>query len=116
MSAEPLTGLPPNLTVNETRLYSDLEVETLIDELTAAAYEAIEQAAGEAAKAAILVGLERETAALHEMQRWRKEAELNKKTITETKKNGIKNTVIAGLACLLGGLAIGIGGTLAINR
>jgi hypothetical protein len=98
------------------RLYSDLEVDTLIDELTVAAYEAIEQAAGEAAKAAILAGLERETAALHKMQRWRKEAEIKQQTITETKRAGVKNAVIAGLICFVGGFALGVGGVIAISN
>ena len=107
---------------NETRLYSDLEVNELIDEVSQAALEAIEQAAGEAAKAAVIASLEREAAALREAARqqadaarWRIEAELKQKVITETKKEGTKNAVITGLICFLGGLAVGIGGTLAIR-
>jgi hypothetical protein len=80
-----------------------------------AALEAIEQAAGEAAKAAVLASLEREAAALREAQRWRIEAELKQQVINETKKAGTKNAVITGLICFLGGLAVGIGGTLAIG-
>jgi hypothetical protein len=101
---------------NETRLYSDLEVEILIDEVSQAAFESIEQAAAEAAKAATLASLEREAAALREAQRWRIEAEIRQETIKVTKKEGTKNAVIAGLVCFLGGLAVGIGGTLAIIR
>ena len=101
---------------NETRLYSDLEVETLINEVSQAAFDAIEQAAGEAAKAATLASLEREAAALREAQRWRIEAEIRQETIKATKKAGTKNAVIVGLVCFLGGLAVGIGGTLAISR
>ena len=92
---------------NEMKRYSDLEVETLINELSEAALEAIEQAAGAAAKAAVLTVVEREAAALREAQRWRLEAEKQKQAVKETKKAGTKNTLIAGLACLLGGLAVG---------
>ena len=99
-----------------TRLYTDSEVETLIDEVSQAALEAIEQAAAEAAKAAVIASLEREAAALREAARWRIEAEIRQQTIKETKKAGTKNAVIVGLVCFLGGLAVGIGGTLAINR
>jgi hypothetical protein len=104
------------LNENETRRYSGSEVEILIDEISQAALEAIEQAAGEAAKAAVLASLEREAAALREAQRWRIEAELRQQVITETKKAGTKNAVIAGLVCFLGGLAVGIGGTIAMRN
>jgi hypothetical protein len=95
--------------------YSDLEVDTLIDELTEAAHEAIEQAAGEAARAAALAALEREVVLSREVYRWKSEAETHKKSLGETKKAGAKNTVIVGLVCLLGGLALGIGGTIYIG-
>jgi len=98
-----------------TRLYTDSEVETLIEEISEAALEAIEQAAGEAAKAAVIASLEREAAALREAQRWRIEAEIRQETIKATKKAGTKNAVIVGLVCFLGGLAVGIGGTLIIG-
>jgi len=104
------------LNASETRLYSDLEVNELINEISDAALEAIEQAAGEAAKAAVLASLDREAAALREAQRWRLEAELKLQVIKETKKAGTKNAVIAGLICFLGGLAVGIGGTLAMRN
>jgi len=103
------------LSASGTRLYSDLEVDQLIDEISQAALEAIEQAAGEAAKAAVLASLDREAVALREAQRWRMEAEIRKETIKETKKAGTKNAVIAGLICFLGGLAVGIGGTIIIG-
>jgi hypothetical protein len=116
MYADPPTEQPPNSSESGTRLYSDLEVETLIDEVSQAALEAIEQAAGEAAKAAVLASLEREAAALREAQRWRIQAEINQQIIKETKKTGNKNAVLTGLICFLGGLAVGIGGTLAITK
>ena len=99
-----------------TRLYSDLEVDQLIDEISQAALEAIEQAAGEAAKAAVLASLEREAAAYREAARWQLEAEIRQEIIKATKKTGTKNAVITGLICFLGGLAVGIGGTIAIRN
>jgi hypothetical protein len=63
-----------------------------------------------------MASLEREAAAMREAQRWRIEAEIRQQTIKETKKAGTKNAVIVGLVCFLGGLAVGIGGTLAITR
>jgi len=115
MFAEQQTEQQPNLTESEMRFWSDTEVDLLIDDISEAAYEAIEQAAAEAARAAALAALEREAAAIREAQRWRLEAELRQQIIAETKKAGVKNAVITGLACLLGGLFIGIGGTLIIG-
>jgi len=98
------------------RYYSDLEVELLIDDLTVAALEAIEQAAGEAARAAFIASLEREAEALREAAhqqaealRWRNEAEI-------IRRAGIKNTVLAAVIGILGGLAVGVAGTLIIGR
>ena len=105
------------------RLYSDLEVDQLIDEVSQAALEAIEQAAGEAAKAAVIASLEREAAAMREAARqqadatrWRIEAEIRQETIKDVKKAGTKNAVITGLVCFLGGLAVGIGGTILMRN
>lgn len=92
-----------------TRLYTDYEVETLIEDISKAALEAIEKAAGEAAKAAVLSVVEREAAALHEAQYWRLEAERQKQTVKETKKAGVKNTIITIAVCFVGGLAVGVG-------
>jgi membrane protein involved in colicin uptake len=99
---------PLNLSENETKRYSDLEIELLIDDLSEAAREAIEKAAAEAAKAAALAALEREAAAMREAQKWLIEAQA-------AKRNGTKNAVITGLVCFLSGLAIGVGGTLIIG-
>ena len=101
MYGEPLTEPPPNSSENETRFYSDLEVETLIAEITEAALEAIEQAAAEGARAAALAALEREAAAINEAQRLRIEAE-------NARRTGIKNAFIAGLICFAGGLVSGL--------
>jgi hypothetical protein len=98
------------------RLWTDLEIDLLIDELTEAAFEAIEQAASEAAKAAILSMLEREVATLREAERWRREAVLNLQEIETAKKAGRKNTLLAALIGILGGLAVGVTGTLIIGR
>jgi len=91
----------------------------LIDALTEAAHEEIQKAAAEAAKEAVLSVIEREAAAMREATlqqaealRWRLEAERQMKAVKEAKSNGIKNTIIAGAACLFGGLAIGISGTI----
>jgi DNA-binding transcriptional ArsR family regulator len=97
------------------RLYSDYEIDRLIEELTAAALEAIEQAASEAARAAILSSLERETYALREAQRWRLEVEIRQQAIMQAKQAGRKNTFLAALIGVLGGLAVGVTGTLIIG-
>ena len=100
VSGEPLTGQLPNLTENETRLYNEYELIKLIDELTEAAYEAIDMAAAEAARAAVIASIEREMAALQEMQKWRNEA-------AALKQSKIKTAIITGLICFLTGLTTG---------
>ena len=114
VSAEQLTEHPPSLSEGGTKRYSDYEIEILIDDLTEAAFEAIEQAAGEAAKAAVLSMVEREAEALQaeiavrrEMERWRTEAEAYKQEIIKTKSNGIRNAIIVGLSCFIGGSILG---------
>ena len=99
-----------------TRYYSDLEIELLIDELSEAALEAIEKAAGEAAKAAVLSMLDREAALLRETQRLRLEAEAYSQEITVTRRNGRKNTIIGVLVGVFSGLAVGVGGTILMSR
>ena len=56
------------------RYYSGSDIDLLIEEIREAAYETIELAAGEAAKAALLESVEREAAALREASGWRMEA------------------------------------------
>ena len=90
------------------RYYSDLEIGLLIDEIAQAAHEAIEQAAGEAARAAFLQSMEREAAALYEAQKWRMEAQRNLQAANEARKARIKNVLITGLICFFGGFAVGI--------
>jgi uncharacterized protein with von Willebrand factor type A (vWA) domain len=100
---------------NAERFYTDSEIDLLIEEITEAAHEAIEHAASEAAKAAALTALEREVAIMREAQRLRREAELLNQEIVQAKRTGRKNTLLAALIGILGGLAIGVGGTLIIG-
>ena len=88
----------------------------LIDDLTAAAHEAIEQATAEGARAAALALLEREAAALQAQAALKREVEQLKVEVDYTKKAGTKNAIIAGFVCLVGGLAVGVCGTLIISR
>jgi hypothetical protein len=105
---EPLTAQAPSSSEGGTRLYNDLEIDLLIEDLTAAAEEAIEKAAAEAAKAAAMAALEREGAALREAQKWRVEAEA-------AQRKTVKSAVLSGVICFLGGLVIGAGGVLIIG-
>jgi len=73
----------------------------LIDEISEAALEAIEQASGEAAKGAVLAMIEREAIALREAEKWRLEAEIAKRT-------GIKRAVITGIICFFTGCTTGL--------
>ena len=73
------------------------------------AEEAINKAAAEAAKAAALASLEREAAALQEAQKWKQEAE-------KAKQAQVKNYILTGVVCFLGGLLVGVSGTILINR
>ena len=89
-------------------------MDLLISEISEAAHEAIEQAAGEAAKAAFLISVEREAAAYREAAfqqsealRWRLEAENNLLAIKAAKKKGIKNTVFGVVIGIFSGLAVG---------
>jgi len=88
----------------------------LIDEISEAAYEAIEKAAGEAAKAAALASVEREALALREAERWRTAAEINMQEIQTAKKAGRKNSILAAVIGIVGGLALGVSGTLLITK
>jgi regulator of protease activity HflC (stomatin/prohibitin superfamily) len=85
------------------------ELDTIIDEVSGIAKEAIERAAAEAARAAVLEMLEREAVALREAQRWR--------TTSETEKKNAKK--LAGWVCvigLVGGFALGIGAVSLVSR
>ena len=93
---------------SETRLYTDLEIDLLIDELSEIALEVIEKAVGEAAKAAVLSMLDREAALLRENQRLWNEAEIQAQRNDQLRRSGIKNAVIAGLASFVGGFVVGL--------
>ena len=117
----PAFGGPPmeqqqNLNGEGTKRYSDFEINLLIDDLSAAAKEAIEKAAAEAAKAAAMAALDRETVAIRDLNHWRSEAEKNLQEVQAAKRAGRKNTFIAALIGILGGLALGVGGTIAMSR
>jgi hypothetical protein len=68
--------------------------------LTAVAREAIEQAAAEGARAAVLASLEREAVAILEAQTLLEENGV-------LRKGRVKTAVVTGVICFLGGLAIG---------
>lgn len=106
--AEPLTERQTILSEGETLFYTSSEVDTLIDDLTEAANEAIKRAAGEAARAAFMTSVEREAEALREALRWRNEAE----TI---RMAGIRNNFLIYAICFAGGLVVGVTGTLIIR-
>ena len=93
-----------------TRFYSDLEIELLIEE--------IREAAGEAARAAFLESLEREGAALQEAAhqradatRWRIEAQRNLQAANDAQRARVKNVLLAGIVCFVGGFAFGVTGS-----
>jgi hypothetical protein len=86
------------------KYYSESEVDTLIEDLTGAAHEAIERAAGEGAKAAALASLEREAAAIREAQHLQGEN-------SRLKQSRVKTAIVTGLICFFGGLALGAGTT-----
>jgi hypothetical protein len=83
------------------RRYSEYEVDTLIEDLTGAAHEAIEQVAAEAAKAAVLASLEREAAAIRKAQHLQEEN-------SRLKQSRVKTAIITGVICFFGGLALGM--------
>ena len=102
------------MTENSKKFLNDIEIDLLIEEIKEAANEAIEQAAGEAARAAFLLSLERETAALKEAAhqqaealRWRGETEIHLKAIALAKRAGIRNSVMTGIVCFASGLIFG---------
>ncbi|MDR3173397.1 MAG: ABC transporter permease [Treponema sp.] len=78
-------------------------MDTLIEDLTEAAHEAIERAAAEAARAAALASLDREMAAMAEAQRLHSEN-------SRLRQSRVKTAIVTGAVCFFGGLAIGVGG------
>ena len=105
----PVYGEPPTTRTQNSgesgmKRYSEYEMDTLIEDLTGAAHEAIERAAAEAARAAALASLDREAAAIREAQRLRGEN-------SRLKKSRVKTAVVTGVICFFGGFAIGAGTT-----
>ena len=92
---------------SEMKFWSDLEVDLLIDEVSEAALEAIEQAAAEAARAAMLASLEREAAALREAAHQQAEALRWQMEEETAKQQKTKNAVITGIICFLSGFVTG---------
>jgi len=105
-----------NLSESETRYYTDLEVDLLIDDLTVIALEAIEQAAGEAARAAFLQSLEREAEAMREAAQQQAEVHRLRNEAEILRRAGIKNNVLIGVLCFVGGLVVGVVGTVLIIK
>jgi hypothetical protein len=105
---EPQTTQTRNSDESGMRQYSESEVDTLIEDLTVAAHEAIEQAAAEAARAAALASLEREAAAIREAQQLQDEN-------NRLKQDRVKTAIATGLICLFGGFVVGAGGVLIIG-
>jgi hypothetical protein len=108
---EPQTTQTQNSKESEMRRYSEYEMDTLIEDLTGAAEEAIEQAAAEASlavrralRAAALASLERESTAIREAQRLQGEN-------SRLKQSRVKTAIVTGAICFFGGLAIGAGTT-----
>jgi uncharacterized membrane protein YccC len=103
---EPLTTPLMNSEESGTRQYSEYEadclakLDLLIEDLTGAAHEAIEQAAAEAAKAATLASLDREMAALSEAQRLHSEN-------SRLRQSRVKTAVVTGVVCFFGGMVTG---------
>jgi hypothetical protein len=86
------------------RQYSEYEVETLIEDLTTTAHEAIEQAVVEAARTAALASVEREAVSIREAQTLREENSALRKSRGQT-------AIVTGVICFFGGLALGAGTT-----
>jgi hypothetical protein len=107
---EPQTTQTQNSDESGMRQYSEYEVDCLaeldllIEDLTGAAHEAIEQAA----RAAALASLERELAAVTEAQRLQGEN-------SRLKQSRMKTAVVTGVICFFGGLAVGTGGILILQ-
>jgi hypothetical protein len=99
-------GLPSK---NAEHFYSEHEVDTLIEDLTAAAVEAIEQAAGEAAKAATLAAVEREAAAVRGAAHLQAEALRLQGENIRLKQSRAKTAIVTGIVSFFGGLALGAG-------
>jgi hypothetical protein len=98
-----------------TRQYSEYEVDTLIEDLTGAAEEAIEQAAAEAARAAMLASLDREMSLLRAKALALADAQRLPGENSRLTKSRVKAAVITGVICFFGGMAAGACGVMLIG-
>ncbi|MFP3041634.1 ABC transporter permease [Treponema primitia] len=117
----PVSGEVPTVTLNDSgsggmRFYSDSEVREIVEELSEAAEAAIEEAAADAAKAVVLAALEKEAALGRETAAARAEARRWEGEYRESRSRGIKNAVIAGVVCFLGGIGVGVFGTMGMRN
>jgi hypothetical protein len=101
VSAEQPIAASGILTVSGTRLWSESEVVELIGALTDAAHEAVETAAGEAAKAAAIASLQSQAAALSEAARWEREYK-------NLKSNSVKTAWTVGAVSFSVGAFVGV--------
>jgi predicted dinucleotide-utilizing enzyme len=111
----PVYGEPPTTQTRNSeesgmRQYSESEVDTLIEDLTAAAHEAIEQAAAEAVRATALASLDREMSLLQAKALAMAEAQRLQSENSSLKKSRVKTAIVTGVVCFFGGLAVGAGG------
>jgi hypothetical protein len=108
----PVFGDPPTAPLmdsseNGMRRHNDYEVDTLIEELTVAAVAAIEQAAGEAAKAAALASVEREASIVQAQALAVRDTALLQGENRRLKQGRAKTAIVTGVVCFLGGFAVG---------
>jgi hypothetical protein len=96
----PPTTPPLTSSENGTRLFSEYEVDALIEDLTEAAAAAIEQAAAEAARATALASLEQEAAAVRNARQLQEEND-------RLRRGRIQAAVVTGVVCFFAGFAVG---------
>ena len=87
----------------------------MIEDLTVAAEEAIEQAAAEAARAAMLASLDRELSLLQAKALAERETRRLLEENGALRKSRVKAAVITGAVCFFGGLAAGACGVMLIG-
>ena len=110
---EPPTTPPMSSEESGMKRYSDFEIDCLaeldllIEDLSEAAKEAIEQAAAEAARAAALASLDRELAAVSKASLLQAEALRLQGENSRLKQSRVTTAVVTGVVCLFGGLAVG---------
>ena len=90
-------------------------MDTLIEDLTTAAEEAVEQAAAEAARAAMLASLDREMSLLRAKALAVRETRRLLEENGVLRKSRVKAAVITGAICFFTGLAAGACGVMLIG-